>query len=210
MSNAQYIHFGCGLSAPTTWRNFDISPTMRLQRLPAIGRLLQKKRFPTFPENIEYGDITRGLPVPPNSCKAIYCSHVLEHLALDDLRGSLRHIHRYLAPGGIFRLVLPDLEQLAQDYLTSSAPNANSQFMLATGLGRTSRSHRPEQLAREWFGGSHHDWLWDEKGLTAELTAAGFLDIRRATIGDSTELRFADVEDQGRWGHATLGMECHK
>ncbi|MCI5142460.1 MAG: methyltransferase type 11, partial [Candidatus Electrothrix sp. ATG1] len=30
----QFIHYGCGLSAPESWLNFDASPTLRLQRIP--------------------------------------------------------------------------------------------------------------------------------------------------------------------------------
>ncbi|HEX8242224.1 MAG TPA: hypothetical protein VF541_01965 [Longimicrobium sp.] len=36
---SQGIHaqYGCGPCAPAGWRNFDASPTLRLQRLPAAG-----------------------------------------------------------------------------------------------------------------------------------------------------------------------------
>ena len=71
----------------------------------------------TFPANVEYGDIVKGLPVPTGSCRGIYSSHVLEHLALNDLRKALRETHRLLAEGGTFRLVVPDLEHEARTYL---------------------------------------------------------------------------------------------
>jgi hypothetical protein len=39
-----YIQYGCGLSAPKEWTNFDVSPTLRIQKLP-IDRHNFKKQF---------------------------------------------------------------------------------------------------------------------------------------------------------------------
>jgi len=109
MRNSYYVQYGCGWSAPVGFRNFDASPTLRFERLPLLGKLYTKNNS-RFPENVEYGDIVKGLPVPPTSCEAVYCSHVLEHLSLDDFRKALRNTHRILKSGGTFRLVVPDLD----------------------------------------------------------------------------------------------------
>jgi predicted SAM-dependent methyltransferase len=89
---------------------------LRFERLPFIGRLYNKNGL-RFPENIEYGDIVKGLPILDNSCKAVYCSHVLEHLSLEDFIKALRSMYRILEAGGIFRLVLPDLEYFIKEYI---------------------------------------------------------------------------------------------
>jgi predicted SAM-dependent methyltransferase len=70
-----------------------------------------------FPPNVRYGDIVKGLPVHAGSAAGVYASHVLEHLALDDLRTALRNTSAMLQAGGVFRLVVPDLEQLVHYYL---------------------------------------------------------------------------------------------
>jgi hypothetical protein len=57
------------------------------------------------------------------------------------------------------------------------------------------------------LGNSRHLWMWDYKALGAELEDAGFVGTRRALCGDSTDPRFADVEEQDRWD-ACLGVEC--
>jgi hypothetical protein len=105
------------LHAPKGWRNFDASPTLRLQRFPLIGGLFRRDPNPAFPANVEYGDIVQGLPIPDNSCTGLYCSHVLEHLSLSDFRLALRNSHRLLFDGGIFRFVVPDLEFSVNSYL---------------------------------------------------------------------------------------------
>ena len=105
-----YVQYGCGFCAPATWRNFDASPTLRFERIPVIGSLYSRNAS-RFPDNVEYGDIVRGLPVANGSCRAVYCSHVLEHLSLDEFRRALRNTRAVLQDGAIFRLVMPDFEQ---------------------------------------------------------------------------------------------------
>src|ERR1700761_4288792 len=114
----EYVQFGCGLCAPLTWRNFDAGPAFWLEKhVPLLKPLLLRRGFPDYPANIAYGDVIKGLPVAQGSAAAVYCSHVLEHLALADLRTTLRNTFGYLRPGGIFRFVLPDLEWLAWSYV---------------------------------------------------------------------------------------------
>jgi hypothetical protein len=203
------LHYGCGLAAGIGWHNCDASPTLRLQRLPLIGRVFQKWLKPRFPDAVVYGDIVRGLNLPPDSCEAIYCSHILEHLALKDLRIALQNTHHYLKPGGLFRLVVPDFEQLMATYQANPRPEALSNFLRYTFLGREQRPKGFTALIREHFSSPHHLWMWDEKGLVAELVEAGFTNIRRCQAGDSTNQSFLAVENPDRFT-AALAIECSK
>jgi ubiquinone/menaquinone biosynthesis C-methylase UbiE len=96
-----YVQYGCGFSAPKEWVNFDASPSPGIQKIPLIGKLLEKGLKTTFPSNVYYGDIIRGLPVKDNSCDGLYCSHVLEHLSLQDFRKALKNSYKMLRGGGI-------------------------------------------------------------------------------------------------------------
>ena len=205
----EYVQYGCGLSAPAGWRNFDTSPTLRLQRLPLVGPRLHGKGLPLFPPNAEYGDIVKGLPIPVGSCTAIYCSHVLEHLALDDFRTALRNTYGYLREGGIFRFVVPDLKHLARTYVESSDPEASLRFMEQTMLGKHRRARSVGALVLDWLGNSAHMWMWDYPSMSRELERAGFRDVRRASMGDSADPHFKDVEESSRWD-SCLGVECVK
>lgn len=204
----EYIQYGCGWSAPATWLNFDCSPTLRFERIPLLGRLYSRNAQ-RFPQNVRYGDIVQGLPVPAASCRGIYCSHVLEHLALADFQAALRHTFTYLKPGGVFRLVVPDLERLAGSYLADPSPAAASHFMEAACLGMKERPRGLMALAANWLGNSAHLWMWDEKGLSEQLQSHGFSDIRRAAFGDAEDRIFDDVEDRERFD-GCLAMECRK
>ncbi len=60
-----YVQYGAGFSGPDGWVNFDASPTLRIQKIPAIGSVLAKLsgNAEPFPESVRYGDVVKGLPV---------------------------------------------------------------------------------------------------------------------------------------------------
>lgn len=200
-----FVQYGCGWSGPTGWRNFDASPTLRFERIPLLGRLYMRNKQ-RFPDSVEFGDILRGLPIAMESCDGVYCSHVLEHLSLEDLRVALRNTLKMLRPGGTFRMVLPDLEVYARRYVENPSPGAACLFMRETSLGKVRRGRGWRSLLVEFMGNSQHLWMWDYPSLAAELGEAGFMGIRRARCGDSTESAFHEVEDPARWENQ-LGIE---
>jgi predicted SAM-dependent methyltransferase len=206
-----YIQFGCGTSAAPSWRNFDIGPSFWLQkRFPFLKSSLVKRGFPDYPVSaIEVGDVTKGLPVRQRSAKAVYCSHVLEHLTLEEFRIAVRNVYSYLREDGLFRMVVPDLEHLTSAYLADQSSEAAFRFMNDACLGEERLPRGLRALPRAVFGRTRHLWMWDYKGLSKELAEAGFTHIRRAQMGDSVEPRFVDVEDAGRWENC-LGVECRK
>lgn len=203
----RFVQYGCGLSAPEGWANYDVSPTLRLQRIPLIGALARRRV--RFPPNVRYGDVVRGLPVPDGSCDAVYCSHMLEHLPYNGLRTALRNTFRILKPGGVFRLVLPDLQVLVEEYLRFDPATRASNLMRRTNLGSLERPMGLIGRLRASFGNSAHLWMWDYPGLEHELLAAQFIEIRRAQFGDSSLAAFAEVEDAARFEEA-LAIECRR
>jgi hypothetical protein len=147
--------------------------------------------------------------VEDGSAKGIYCSHVLEHLALNEFRVTLSNVFRYLKPGGVFRLVVPDLEYYARLYVASDRADAAIEFMREAHLGETHKDRGLGDKARALFGRSQHQTMWDYKGMSAELEHAGFSRIRRASCKDAEDPLFLDVEDPGRWENC-LGVECYR
>lgn len=200
------MQFGCGFSAPMGWRNFDASPTLRFERLPVIGSLYSRNGN-RFPANVEYGDIVKGLPVAHESCAATYASHVREHLSLEDFQTALQNTFRLLKSGGLFRLVVPDLETLAKKYVESPDSEAAMTFMKETSLGTENRRRGLRGFTQSWLGNSSHLWMWDFKSLSAELQEKGFVAVRRCNAGD--ELIFVAAEDPGRFVDS-IGVQCRK
>lgn len=207
------VQYGCGLSAPEQWENFDTSPTLRIQKTPIIGNLLKSKLNAVFPDRVRYGDIVKGLPVQADSCDAVYCSHVLEHLALNDFRIALANTYKILKPGGTFRCVVPDLEIIAKRYVNAVTEKSEVASINFCGngslMGVVDRKKGMKGLMTSYLGNAHHLWMWDHYSLTAELKKAGFKNIRRAAFNDSTIEEFKLVEDHSRFNDA-VALDCTK
>ena len=207
---SRYVQYGCGFTAPEGWINYDSSPTLRFERLPWLGKLYTRNSN-RFPGNVKYGDIVKGLPENANSCNGIYCSHVLEHLSYNDFKTALKNTYDILKPGGIFRLVVPDLLTLAQKYIADQSSSATpaSDFMRATMLGAERQSRSVKSLIINLYGNSKHLWMWDYKTMKHELSAAGFVRISSCNFNDSTDINFLKVEEKSRFMDA-LAIECSK
>ena len=214
MSAEVRIHYGCGLSTGKSWLNFDASPTLKVQRLPLIGSVLSKLAggATPFPADVRYGNIIDGPLVPEGTATAVFASHVLEHLSLRDARAALANTFRMLAPGGVFRMIVPDLRSRAQLYLRqveSGDPEASSNFMRYTMLGQEQRPRGLIKSIRHTFGASSHLWMWDLVSMRAELDRCGFVSVRECKFGDADDPAFAEVEDRARYIDATLNeAEC--
>jgi hypothetical protein len=210
-----YIQYGCGLCAPDRWQNFDASPRLKLERSP-LRTVLRATVKLLFPANVRLGDIVRGLPVANGSARGVYASHVLEHLPRDDVPTALRNTHRILAPGGMFRVIVPDLHWRAAQYLRSAErgdPAAADALMNACALGAREKPRTLMSVLRGRFGRSAHLWMYDFAALKALLEQAGFTGVRRCELGDCHDPMFALVEDEGRFfdaGERELAIEAVK
>ena len=208
----KYLQYGCGLSNPDKWENFDSSPTLRIQRTPLLGMLLKPTLNVVFPRNIKYGNIVKGLNVSKNTYDGIYCSHVLEHLSYTDLLKSLQNTYEYLKHGGIFRMVLPDLEFLCREYIDGvniKDPKSSLKFMNESLLGVKERNRGLKQLMVDSFGNAKHLWMWDYYSLSLELKGVGFKEIRRCEFNDSKDEMFLMVEEKDRFKNC-LSIEASK
>ena len=208
----KYVQYGCGLSSPENWINFDSSPTLLIQRTFLIGSLLKNKTNVIFPKNVKYGDIIKGLPIANDSCDGIYCSHILEHLSYEDFKIAIKNTYVILKKGGIFRLVMPDLEYLVNLYLQNKKENkeeASTLFMKGSGLGLLRRKRGIRAVLESAFGSSRHHWLYDEDSAISELEKIGFKEIRSCQFNDCKDKMFHYVEDEKRFQGA-IALEMTK
>lgn len=209
--NKSYVQYGCGLSAPKEWINFDASPTLRIQKTPLLNVCLKPFLKVKFPDNVRYGNIIKGLPIPENSCNGVYCSHILEHLSYDDFQKALLNTYKILKPGGIFRLVMPDLELFVNDYLNKKnrGEQAAFDFNLSTGFGQKSRATGFKAVVLNSWGNSRHLWLWDTTSAIEMLKKTGFTGIRTCVFNDCNDPMFAIVESKDRFTGA-MAIEAVK
>jgi predicted SAM-dependent methyltransferase len=98
------LNIGCGATFHPDWINLDSAPVS---------------------PKVRAHDIATGLPFADGHFQAVYASHVLEHLDPEAGMRLLRECLRVLRPGGIVRIVVPDLEAIARTYLESLEAAAN-------------------------------------------------------------------------------------
>jgi hypothetical protein len=208
-----YVQYGCGSIAHIEWINFDASPTLRIQKIPLIGRIMRNQLNVVFPSNVLYGDIIKGLPLKEEQCDGIYCAHLLEHLSLTDSRISLRNTLKILKEGGIFRCIVPDLEYYAREYINSldiGELSASTKFIGSdTILGFTERPRGLRGLITSFWGNSRHLWMWAAKSLSQELRIAGFFQISICKFNDCEDVMFRFIEEDVRFMKA-VAIECRR
>jgi predicted SAM-dependent methyltransferase len=68
-------------------------------------------------EKVLQCDLREGLPLPENSCDAVYASHTIEHFTPAEAKLFLGDCYRVLKGGAVLRLVAPNLEDIARTYL---------------------------------------------------------------------------------------------
>jgi len=151
------LNIGCGASYHPAWVNIDVQPAA-----PGILR----------------HDAAKPLPFPDGSFDACYSSHVLEHLRLEDAPLFLTETRRVLKPGGVLRVVVPDLEGIARAYLGAL------QDALASAEGAEQRYRWMslellDQLVRNASGG--------RMGPCLEKAPAEVRDFIAARIGKEAE-----------------------
>jgi predicted SAM-dependent methyltransferase len=90
------LNIGCGARFHAEWVNVDVQPAHA---------------------SVRRHDAGKALPFAAGEFDAVYHSHLLEHLPASAAPCFLRECRRVLRPGGILRIVVPDLEQIARLYL---------------------------------------------------------------------------------------------
>jgi len=145
-------------------------------------------------------NILHGLSFPDATFDAVYTAQFIEHLTLAEGEQVLRNVAKVMKPGGIVRLVTPDLEELARTYLEL--------------LERIKRQADPEyvwrydwirveifdQIARDRSGGDTYEFLANCDAATQRY----ILD----RIGYSARHFFTPSEDRQR--RITFGLLLKK
>ncbi len=72
--------------------------------------------FTSHSPSIKKANILDGLPYEDNSFDVVYSSHFIEHIPVDQIESFFDDVYRILKPGGLIRLVTPDLEFLNNEY----------------------------------------------------------------------------------------------
>lgn len=209
------LHLGCGTIAPSDWINIDNSWNAWLAKYPILKKLIKISglirsdllNIP-WPKNIIIYDLTKTLSFDNNSVDCIYSSHTLEHLYLEQAKNLLKECFRILKPGGIVRIVVPDLKAFTQDYL-----NRNTSADTYLEKLRLRQTGPPTNLVLRIYNKlndtNSHKWMYDKNSLTHYLKLAGFKNIQSKKLYQSKIIDIRQIEQPGRLSDA-ICLEAEK
>lgn len=173
--------------------NIDGSLTVLLAKLPVPARLFGgRAQFVAAirDHQINFGT-ARRVRFTDASIDAFYTSHTLEHLPRADCLDLLVRVRNWLKPGGVLRVVLPDLKRLARDYVSGEI--AADTFVTETYLASEGSRYGPFVL-----GHAEHRWMYDGESFAALLDRLGYRDVRSASFGTSLLPELASLDVEGR------------
>jgi predicted SAM-dependent methyltransferase len=182
------LNIGCGTSGIEGWVNIDNSPSILLARLPLGKRIF---RTPDWPHGVRRADVRKRIPFPDAAVSCIYSSHTFEHFTYDESLAVARECFRVLKPGGILRIVVPDLAILVKDYLSDPANSMASHRFISRLLLTSS-------VRDIVHAGAHHKQMFDARSLVHMLQEAGFAAPAVSSFGSSGIADIARIELESR------------
>ncbi len=165
------LHLGCGAVILPKWINVDEYKS----------------------KGVDFSwDITKKLPLLSNCCKFIYSHHVIEHIEKELIQEVFRECYRVLLSNGIFRIAVPDLKAVVENYT----------------LGKGGHGTPAETL--NWiFLQKGHKFIYDYDELQRQLATAGFRNVKKSGCNESDfEVLRVDKEDGVQ--NYTLYLEAQK
>ena len=169
-NSPQLLNVGCGRCYHPEWTNIDL--------------------VAATPDVRAY-DLRRGLPYEDDSFDGVYHSHVLEHLSPDAARGMLTECRRVLRPGGVLRVVVPDLEGIAREYLRTLEDASKQPSAGNLGKHHWMTLEMIDQMTRERCGGEMGETIADPRDTPIEFI--------RQRLGHQVDGN-SKVKTQKRWG----------
>jgi len=136
MGSLKYLNIGCGNKFHKAWINIDM--------------------ISYSPYVIQY-NLLKGIPYPDNYFEVIYHSQVLEHIPKEKAPEFIRECFRVLKPGGIMRVVVPDLQNIVTEYIKFLNQNlenpteeseANYDWILLEMYDQTVRNYSGGQMGK--------------------------------------------------------------
>jgi SAM-dependent methyltransferase len=221
------VNLGSSTKTAPGWNNIEFSWIIRLGRHRWLCDILNKQgwlseqRYARIrqldPDTILW-DLRKGIPFADLMFDGVYHCHVLEHIDREDAPVFLRECFRVLKPGGILRVVVPDLENLSRSYIecmkrlpenaTMEEHTIAVEGMIDQMVVRIPRDRKGQKPVVRFLenlilgdtarNGSLHRWMYDRFSLDRLMRESGFIEIRQC---DETSSRI------GGW--ATFHLDTH-
>lgn len=128
----------------------------------------------------------------PDSLEAVLSEHVLEHLTTDDAQGAARNIFAFLAPGGFWRIAVPDANNPDPVYQEFCRPNGSERRKAEFWTGLLTRiAECPDEPG--------HKAHYNLKSISSLLSSVGFQVKPLEFYDEAGKLWLAPWDEQAGW-----------
>jgi predicted SAM-dependent methyltransferase len=181
------LHVGCGDNLLEGWLQADLFPDSAL-----ICHLDATQPFPFGDETFDY----------------IFSEHMIEHIPYTQGIKMLSECCRVLKGNSKIRISTPDLAFLTDLYKEKKSDLQKEYIKWATNRFIDYAPYGDDtfvinNFVRDWG----HQFIYDEKTLTASLEEAGFTNICKCEINESEEDTLRNLENEKRMPDGFLRLE---
>jgi predicted SAM-dependent methyltransferase len=163
-----------------------------------------------FSNSAGYGaDLRYPLLIDDAVFDGIFTEHTLEHLNYKEVARILSECQRTLKPGGIIRIIVPDLSLFVENYASDN--RSWFQDWEREVLKPRGRSMISPMEAFSFETQEHgHRSAWDFETMKVFLTRAGFTGICKCTFGKGSDARLLQDKDAVDRTMISLYVEARK
>ena len=169
MKKLNYLNVGCGRKVHKDWVNIDM-----ISYSPDVKRV----------------NLIKGIPFPDNSFDVVYHSQVLEHIPKEKAEGFIKECYRVLKPDGYIRIVVPDLENIVNEYKSLLDENLKNPIQLSEANYDWILLEMYDQTVRNHMGGLMAEYLQQAEIVNEKyiLDRTGFVGktIRKEYLYENT------------------------
>lgn len=191
-TESKYLHLGCGPIRINGFLNCDFY----------------------YNKDVDFNlDVRFPLPFDDGVWRGVYSHHLIEHLSYDDVMKLMRECHRTLAPGGIFRMVVPNMEVFLRLY-SDSDPGVRKQIfeLYPSHAMKLLSVNSPLEMVDYVFRDNkynRHLSSWDWETAQLRLREIGFSSVCRSKCNESADPSLAG-HDREDWSAFSLYVEAVK
>jgi predicted SAM-dependent methyltransferase len=180
------LHIGCGFNMIDGWLNSDYQP---------------------YPTDTLRLDATKIFPIEDNQFDYIFSEHMIEHLEYPGGSSMLKESFRVLRKDGTMRVSTPDLPFLLDLYRSDKSAQQIAYIKWATDNFVPDTDYDDVFVINNFVRAWGHQFIYDEKTLRSSMAKAGFMNITRCDLNQSTAASFRDLENETRLPTGFLKME---
>lgn len=163
-----------------------------------------------FFSNVGYGaDLRYPFLIDDAVFDGIFTEHTLEHLSYGEVARVLAECWRILKPGGMIRIIVPDLSIFVENYMLQNEgwfKDWEREVLKPRGRSMISRMEALSFVTQEYG----HRSAWDFETMAGFLTRAGFAEICRRGFRESADERLVQDKDDLDRTMVSLYLEARK